>query len=380
MDQESFSETVALTASLIAKRSLTPDDDGCQQLIDSRLASAGFVNEQLPFGTVKNLWSRHGQKHPLFVFAGHSDVVPPGTEELWETPPFTPAFRDGYLYGRGACDMKSGLAAMVTAACRFVAKHPDHKGSLAFLITSDEEGDSINGTAKVVELLQTRQEMINWCLVGEPSSTATVGDIIKNGRRGSLTGKLQVHGIQGHVAYPETASNPIHMCAPAIVDLCSHRWDNGNQFFGKTTLQFSNIHACSGSDNVIPAALEAIFNLRFSTEVSPEHLMAEVETILTRHCLNFEIDWRVSGMPFLTQPAELVTAVLQAVQETTGITPVLSTAGGTSDGRFIAPTGAQVVELGAINSTAHKINECVKIADIDTLTAVYESVLQKLLL
>jgi len=375
----SLSETVELTKSLISRRSLTPADDGCQELIAERLKQCGFSVENLPFEDVKNLWARRGQQAPLLAFVGHTDVVPTGPEAMWSSPPFEPAVRDGYLYGRGAADMKSGLAAMVTAVERFIRSHPNHKGSIAFLVTSDEEGPSINGTVKVMEHLSSRREKIDWCIVGEPSSVDTVGDTIKNGRRGSLTGKLTVLGQQGHVAYPQLAANPIHLLAPALSELCARQWDSGNDDFPATTLQFSNIHSGTGADNVIPGALEAIFNFRFSTEITPERLMKAVEETLDRHGLSWQIDWRLSGQPFLTAPGPLTDAVRAAVREVMGIEPQLSTAGGTSDGRFIAPTGAQVVELGVVNATIHKVNECVKLSDPDLLSSAFQLILEKLL-
>jgi succinyl-diaminopimelate desuccinylase len=374
-----LSETAALTASLIARRSLTPADEGCQELIANRLQQAGFTNEHLPFGPVKNLWSRRGSKAPLLVFAGHTDVVPSGPEELWTFRPFEPTVKDGFLYGRGAADMKGGLAAMVTAAERFVAASPQHNGSIAFLLTSDEEGPSTDGTVKVMEHLCARMERIDWCIVGEPSSVNTMGDTIKHGRRGSLTGILTVAGTQGHVAYPQLAKNPIHLAAPAVAELCSIAWDSGNATFPATTLQFSNINSGTGADNVIPSALKAVFNLRFSTEISPEKIKQTVETVLEKHQLSWEIDWRLSGKPFLTAPGELTEAVVASVREITGIESELSTTGGTSDGRFIAPTGAQVVELGVVNATIHKVDECVSISQLDDLSAVYERILTKLL-
>ncbi len=376
---EELSQTYELTASLIERRSLTPADDGCQDMIADRLQRVGFTIEHLPFGSVKNLWARHGSAAPLLVFAGHTDVVPTGPEELWSSPPFEPTVKNGYLFGRGAADMKGGLAAMVTAAERFVGKFPLHRGSLAFLLTSDEEGPSVEGTVKVVEHLGARQERIDWCIVGEPSSVNTMGDTIKYGRRGSITGKLTINGMQGHVAYPHLASNPIHLAAPAIAELCSLAWDSGNDRFPATTLQFSNIYSGTGADNVIPPVLTAIFNLRFSTELSPENIIQSIETILRNHNLQWQLDWRLSGLPFLTEPGELTSAVVSSVREITGIEPELSTTGGTSDGRFIAPTGAQVVELGVVNATIHKVDECVSISELDALSTVYERILTRLL-
>ena len=373
-----MSPTVELSRALIARPSVTPDDQGCQQLLAERLQALGFVIEHLRFGDVDNLWARHGSDAPLFVFAGHTDVVPPGPLDEWATAPFDPVIKDGYLYGRGAADMKSSIAAMVTACERFLPAHPDHKGSIAFLITSDEEGPSVNGTVKVVEALQARNEQIDWCLVGEPSSKDQTGDIIKNGRRGSLNGILEIRGKQGHVAYPHLADNPIHRAAPALAELATVEWDTGNEFFPPTTFQISNIKAGSGTENVIPGALKILFNLRFSTESTAASLQSRVEEILTRHGLDYEISWKLSGAPFLTPAGALVDAARTAIQSTIGVETLLSTSGGTSDGRFIAPTGAQVVELGPVNATIHQTNECVKVAELDKLTVIYEKILKKL--
>lgn len=376
---ESASDAVKLAASLIGRHSITPDDDGCQELIADRLSACGFSVTRLPFGEVRNLWARHGKGRPLLVFAGHTDVVPPGQESEWRFPPFSPVLDGGFLYGRGACDMKCGLAAMITATERFLSSRREHKGSIAFIITSDEEGPALDGTARVVEWLKERGEIIDWCLVGEPSSTATVGDTVKNGRRGSLTGRLTVHGVQGHVAYPQLARNPIHLFAPVIQELSDRRWDNGNDCFPPTTLQFAGINAGTGADNVIPGSLAAVFNLRFSTEAAPDQLKEEISSILTKHGLQWEIAWTLSGIPFLTPPGELTDVVRSAVSDVAGIDARLSTAGGTSDGRFIAPAGAQVVELGVINETAHKVDERVKVTEIDVLSSIYERILSKLL-
>jgi len=374
-----MSPTVELSRALIARPSVTPDDQGCQQLLAERLQALGFVIEHLRFGDVDNLWARHGSDAPLFVFAGHTDVVPPGPLDEWATAPFDPVIKDGYLYGRGAADMKSSIAAMVTACERFLPAHPDHKGSIAFLITSDEEGPSVNGTVKVVEALQARNEQIDWCLVGEPSSKDQTGDTIKNGRRGSLNGILEIRGKQGHVAYPHLADNPIHRAAPALAELATVEWDTGNEFFPPTTFQISNIKAGSGTENVIPGVLKILFNLRFSTESTAASLQSRVEEILTRHGLDYEINWKLSGAPFLTSAGELVDAARTAIQSTIGVETLLSTSGGTSDGRFIAPTGAQVVELGPVNATIHQTNECVKVAELDKLTVIYEKILKQLL-
>jgi len=374
-----MSPTVELSRALIARPSVTPDDQGCQQLLAERLQALGFVIEHLRFDDVDNLWARHGSDAPLLVFAGHTDVVPPGPLDEWASAPFDPVIKDGYLYGRGAADMKSSIAAMVTACERFIAEHAGHKGSIAFLITSDEEGPSVNGTVKVVETLQARNEQIDWCLVGEPSSKDQTGDTIKNGRRGSLNGILEIRGKQGHVAYPQLADNPIHRAAPALAELATVEWDAGNEFFPPTTFQISNIKAGSGTENVIPGTLNILFNLRFSTESTTESLQSRVEEILTRHGLDYEIRWKLSGAPFLTPAGELVDAARAAIQSTTGLETLLSTSGGTSDGRFIAPTGAQVVELGPVNATIHQTNECVNVAELDRLTVIYEKILKQLL-
>jgi len=373
------SATLELSRALIERPSVTPDDQGCQQLLAERLLAIGFEIERLRFGEVDNLWARRGSDAPLFAFAGHTDVVPPGPLTDWTSPPFETVIRDGYLYGRGAADMKSSIAAMVTACERFIAQHADHHGSIAFLITSDEEGPSINGTVKVVEALQARDEQIDWCLVGEPSSKQVTGDTIKNGRRGSLNGILDIHGRQGHVAYPQLADNPIHRAAPALAELSSLEWDAGNEFFPPTTFQISNIHAGGGTENVIPGDLKLLFNLRFSTESTADSIKQRVEAILNRHKLNFDLDWRLSGKPFLTPAGALVDAARDAIKQVAGIDTELSTSGGTSDGRFIAPTGAQVLELGPVNATIHQINECVNVAELATLTDIYEGILKRLL-
>ncbi len=373
------SATLGLLKELIARRSLTPDDAGCQELIAKRLEPLGFKIEHLRYGDVDNLWARRGTQAPLFVFAGHTDVVPTGPLDQWRSDPFTPTLRDGYLYGRGAADMKGGIAAMVTAVERFVKEHPTHSGSIAFLITSDEEGPSINGTVKVVEHLEARKEKMDWCLIGEPTCVKTVGDTIKNGRRGSLTGKLIVHGTQGHVAYPHLALNPVHVFARALVELCAEQWDQGNEFFPPTTFQISNMHAGTGADNVIPGDLEIVFNLRFSTELTPEKIKQRVHALLDKHALKYDLAWRLSGQPFLTPKGALVQAARSAIKEIAGIETEISTSGGTSDGRFIAPTGAQVLELGVTNATIHKINECVKLYELDLLSAIYQRTLEKLL-
>lgn len=374
-----MSPTLALTLDLIRCPSVTPVDANCQELMIQRLEKIGFVVERLRFGDVDNFWARRGSTAPVLAFAGHTDVVPTGTLSAWHNDPFAPEIRDGMLYGRGAADMKGSLAAMVVACENFVAQHPNHQGSIAFLITSDEEGVAKDGTVKVVEYLEARQEKMTWCLVGEPSSSKVLGDVIKNGRRGSLNGILKVIGIQGHVAYPQLADNPIHKAAPALAELAAEVWDNGNDFFPATSFQISNIHAGTGANNVIPADIEVVFNFRFSTEVTAEQLKARTEAILAKHGLKYELAWSLSGQPFLTAKGELVAASVAAIKEVTGLDTELSTSGGTSDGRFIAPTGAQVLELGPINATIHKINECVNVADLDTLTQLYEGILVRLL-
>jgi succinyl-diaminopimelate desuccinylase len=374
-----MSAALELAAQLIARRSVTPADEGCQQLMGERLAAAGFILEPLRFGTVDNLWARRGSAAPLFCFAGHTDVVPTGPLEEWRSDPFLPAIRDGLLYGRGAADMKTGLAAMVTATEEFVRSHPAHKGSIAFLVTSDEEGPSVDGTRRVTETLSARGERIDWCLVGEPSSEATIGDTIKVGRRGSLSGRLTVHGVQGHVAYPQLAENPVHTLAPALAELTRQVWDQGTEHFQPTSFQVSNLNAGTGAPNVIPGELKARFNLRYSPVQTLEGLKARVEEILRRHAVRYTLEWYVSGEPFYTPPGQLSQAVGDAVAQVTGKRPRLSTGGGTSDGRFIAPLGTQVVELGVVNASIHKVNECVRVEDIDTLHRMYVNVLTRLL-
>ena len=374
-----ISATQSLASELIARKSVTPVDAGCQALLAERLAAIGFAIEHLRFDDVDNLWARRGSDGPLLAFAGHTDVVPPGPADAWDSDPFTPEVRDGLLYGRGAADMKSSIAAMVTACERFVTAHPDHTGSIAFLITSDEEGPSINGTVKVIEQLEARGEKIDWCLVGEPSSRKRTGDTIKNGRRGSLNGALQVRGKQGHVAYPQLADNPIHRAAPALAELAALEWDNGNDHFPPTTFQISNIHSGDGTVNVIPGTVDILFNLRFSTESTVESIRARTHAILDSHALDYTLDWKLSGPPFLTPAGELVDAATAAIRQVTGLQTELSTSGGTSDGRFIAPTGAQVVELGPVNATIHQVNECVSISEINDLSVIYEKILKHLL-
>jgi succinyl-diaminopimelate desuccinylase len=374
-----MSQAIELTKDLISRRSLTPADEGCQPLLAQRLERIGFVIEPLPFGNVANLWARRGDTQPLFCFAGHTDVVPTGPLDEWDSDPFVPEIREGVLYGRGAADMKSGLAAMVTAAEEFIALHPRHSGSIAFLITSDEEGPSVDGTRRVVELLRARGERIDWCLMGEPSSEVSVGDTIKVGRRGSLSGRLTVHGVQGHVAYPQLADNPVHALAPALAELVSRTWDEGTEHFQPTSFQVSNINSGTGAPNVIPGELKARFNLRYSPVQTLQNLKNTVEGILRRHGVRFTLDWYLSGEPFHTPPGVLSSAVAEAVAEVTGMPPRLSTGGGTSDGRFIAPLGAQVVELGVVNASIHKVNECVRLADIDALQRMYCNLLLRLL-
>jgi succinyl-diaminopimelate desuccinylase len=374
-----MSDTLELARDLIARPSLTPDDAGCQRMMAERLAVLGFRIEHLRFNGVDNLWARRGDARPLFVFAGHTDVVPTGPVGKWHSPPFEPTLRDGMLYGRGAADMKGSLAAMVTACERFVAAHPAHRGAIGFLITSDEEGPSVDGTVRVVETLVARGESMDWCLVGEPTCVKQLGDTIKNGRRGSLTGLLTVRGKQGHVAYPQLADNPVHRAAAALAELIAIRWDEGNAHFPPTSLQIANIHAGTGASNVIPGELVAQFNLRYSTQQTHAGIMARVHALLDHHGLDYSLEWTHSGAPFLTQPGVLSQAVQHAVRDCAGIEAELSTSGGTSDGRFIAPTGAQVIELGPLNASIHQVDECVAVADLDRLSAIYQRVLELLL-
>lgn len=372
-------EVIQLAEALISRMSVTPEDAGCQQLLSERLRAIGFDCEPMVFADTTNLWARRGTSEPVFCFAGHTDVVPAGAEHAWRFPPFTPTQADGMLYGRGAADMKGSLAAMVVATERFVQRFPEHQGSIAFLITSDEEGPFINGTPKVVETLEARNEKITWCVVGEPSSTSSVGDVVKNGRRGSLSGELKVFGIQGHVAYPHLAENPVHKAAPALGVLAQTTWDHGNNFFPPTSFQISNVHAGTGAGNVIPGEFHVSFNFRYSTESTAEELKQRVCAILDAHELDYAIDWKLNGEPFLTAEGDLVRATLAAIEQHTGQAPQLSTAGGTSDGRFIAPTGAEVIELGPVNATIHKVDECVRMEDLILLTDMYESLLEQLL-
>ncbi|MCP8690219.1 succinyl-diaminopimelate desuccinylase [Marinobacterium sedimentorum] len=374
-----LSPTLQLASDLISRASVTPEDAGCQELMIARLEAIGFKIERLHFEDTLNFWARRGDTGPVLCFAGHTDVVPTGPVEQWQFPPFEPQISEGMLCGRGAADMKGSLAAFVTALERFVHNHPDHKGSLALLITSDEEGPFINGTTRVIDHLEARNEKITWCIVGEPSSTSKVGDVIKNGRRGSLSGSLKVQGVQGHVAYPHLVKNPIHLAAPALAELAAEIWDQGNEFFPPTSFQISNINAGTGATNVVPGHMDVAFNFRFSTEVTSDELKARVRDILDKHQLEWDIDWILSGNPFLTAAGDLVEACQQAIQAITGLETELSTSGGTSDGRFIAPTGAQVVELGPCNATIHKLNERVSAKDLDTLSDLYENILARLL-
>jgi len=373
-----MSDTLALTLDLIARNSVTPTDAGCQQVMMERLVAAGFEVEALRYGVVDNFWAKRGTGGPVFCFAGHTDVVPTGPLEEWQSDPFQPTIRDGLLYGRGAADMKSGLAAMVTATEAFVRERPHYQGSIAFLVTSDEEGPSVDGTRRVVEELKARGERIDWCVVGEPSSEREIGDTIKIGRRGSLSGRLTVHGVQGHIAYPQFAENPVHTFAPALAELTSRVWDEGNEHFQPTTFQVSNFNAGTGAPNVIPGELKARFNLRYGPVQTLAGLRETVEGILRKHGVRFTLEWYVSGEPFYTPAAELSRAVIEAIRAETGKTPGLSTGGGTSDGRFIAPMGAQVVELGVTNATIHKVNECVRVGEIDALHRIYLRILRTL--
>lgn len=375
-----MSATLSLTQKLIRCESITPHDGGCQELISERLKRINFRIEPMKFHDVKNLWARHGTASPLFVFAGHTDVVPTGPLDDWETPPFEPSIRDGFLYGRGAADMKSGLAAMIVATENFIQKNPSYKGSIAFLITSDEEGHSIHGTKKVIEALMNRNEKMDYCIIGEASSDKLLGDQIRIGRRGSLHGKLTIFGKQGHVAFPEKAVNPIHIATSALRELASMTWDEGNDYFPATTFQISNIHAGTGAPNVIPGALELTFNFRFGTASTIEDLKKRVAHILEKHALQFDLQWDLSGQAFLTQQGKLIDCVKKSIKEIADLDPTLSTGGGTSDGRFIAPTGTEVIELGPCNSTVHQVNECVNMDDLDLLTKIYERILEKLLI
>ncbi|WP_243039576.1 succinyl-diaminopimelate desuccinylase [Dyella sedimenti] len=377
-----MSDVLALTRELIRRRSVTPEDAGCQALIGERLAQAGFEVANLRFGEVDNLWATHGSGGPLLVFLGHTDVVPPGPVESWQSDPFDPVARDGHLYGRGAADMKGSVAAMAVALEDFVAAHPHHRGRVGLLLTSDEEGpDNLNGVRRVAEHFRATGERIDWCVVGEPSSKERLGDLIRVGRRGSLSGKLVVRGVQGHVAYPEKAKNPIHAFAPALAELAAERWDEGNADFPPTSFQVSNLNAGTGANNVIPGTLTALVNFRYSTASRAEDLRARTEAILDKHGLDWRIDWSLSGEPFLTPPGgALRDAVVAVCRELCGIAPEESTGGGTSDGRFIAPLGADVVELGPVNATIHKVDECVAVADLERLPALYRAICERMLL
>lgn len=374
-----MSDTLDLTVELIRRPSVTPDDAGCMDLIAAKLEPYGFKTEWLNFADTRNIWLRRGEAAPLLCFLGHTDVVPAGPSEDWNSPPFEPTIRDGQLYGRGAADMKSGIAAMTTALTRFVSRYPNHKGSIALLLTSDEEGAATNGVVKVIETLKNRDEKIDWCLIGEPSSFVSLGDVIRIGRRGSLCGVLRIFGVQGHVAYPDKAENPIHRFAPALSELTSEVWDQGNEYFPPTSFQISNIQAGTGAENVIPGRLEVLFNFRFSTALTEDQIKQRVHAILDKHGLRYELNWRLSGAPFLTTQPELIEATQKALETVLMRRASPDTGGGTSDGRFVAPTGAQVVELGPINGSIHKVNEHVRIEDIDKLSKVYEQVLVNLL-
>jgi succinyl-diaminopimelate desuccinylase len=374
-----LSPTIALAQDLMGRASVTPVDKGCQELMIARLEAIGFTIERMRFGEVDNFWARRGTQKPVLAFAGHTDVVPSGPVEQWHTPPFEPTIKDGFLYGRGAADMKGSLASWVVALEEFITLHPNHRGSLALLITSDEEGPFVDGTTRVIDTLEARGEKMDWCIVGEPSSTDTLGDVIKNGRRGSLTALITAKGIQGHVAYPHLVINPIHKVAPALAELVSTTWDEGNDFFPPTSFQIANINGGTGASNVVPGHVEVMCNFRYSTALTASDLTHKVETILDNHKIEYDIKWTYNGLPFLTSSGALVDACRDAIKVVTGTVTKLSTAGGTSDGRFIAPTGAQVVELGPCNGTIHKLNECVKVSDLEQLTQVYLSILTRLM-
>ncbi|MCP4880661.1 MAG: succinyl-diaminopimelate desuccinylase [Gammaproteobacteria bacterium] len=371
--------TLSLAKQLLAIESVTPKDAGCMEVMGARLEALGFKLEIMQFGEVTNLWARRGETSPVLCFAGHTDVVPTGPIESWQFPPFEPTEHNGMLYGRGAADMKGSIACWLVALEEFIATNPNHEGSIALLITSDEEGPAKDGTVRVIETLESRGEKIDWCIVGEPSSTHKVGDIIKNGRRGSLNAKVSIHGVQGHVAYPHLVTNPIHMLAPALAELTSTKWDEGNDYFPPTSFQVSNFNAGTGATNVVAGTADLLWNFRFSTQVSDQQLINWTEDILHRHQVKFSIDWNTSGQPFLTEPGALVEACQKSILANTGYATELSTSGGTSDGRFIAPTGAQVVELGPRNNTIHQLNECVSINDLESLTGIYHGVLVQLL-
>lgn len=371
--------TLELAKALIARRSMTPDDAGCQEILTDRLEKLGFRVERMRFGNVDNFWARKGDTSPVICFAGHTDVVPSGPVASWKSDPFVPEIRDGMLFGRGAADMKTSLAAFVTAIESFLERHPDHDGSIALLITSDEEGIAVDGTVRVVDALKARNELLDYCIVGEPTCASNFGDTLKNGRRGSLSGTLTVKGIQGHIAYPHLAKNPIHLASPAIAELATIEWDKGNEYFPPTTWQISNIHGGTGATNVIPGTVEIQFNFRFSTASSMESLKSRVHEVLDAHGLDYDLEWSFSGKPYLTPRGSLVEAISDAIKSVQGIDPELSTSGGTSDGRFIADICPQVVEFGPMNATIHKIDECVAIDDIEPLRAIYENTLKNLL-
>ena len=374
-----MSETLELLKDLISRESVTPQDAGCQDVLAKRLSRLDFKEERLNFEDTQNIWLRRGNAKPLFTFLGHTDVVPPGPLDAWLSSPFVPAIRDGKLYGRGAADMKGGIAAFITAVERFIAKYPDHQGSIAVMMTSDEEGIATNGIVKVTDVLEQRDEKIDWCLVGEPSSNKKIGDVIRVGRRGSLCAKLTISGIQGHVAYPELAENPIHLFAPALKELTEEVWDHGNAFFPPTSLQVSNINAGTGAENIIPGSAEVQFNLRFCTELNEATIKQRTSDILDKYGFKYDILWRLSGNPFLTEKGDLIDATHAAIKTVTGFETQDDTGGGTSDGRFIAPTGAQVIELGPLNESIHKINEHIGIEDLEILTNIYEQILVNLL-
>jgi len=378
-NSETVSATLQLACELIGRPSVSPLDGGCQEVMIARLQALGFTIQHLPFADVDNFWAVKGESGPVLCFAGHTDVVPTGKLEDWQHPPFEPLIADDILYGRGAADMKGALAAMVTACERFVEEQPNHGGRIAFLITSDEEGPAVNGTVKVVDWLQDQNIIPDWCVIGEPSSHQQLGDMVKNGRRGSLNATLIIKGTQGHIAYPHLADNPIHRAAPALAELMSQQWDEGNDFFPATSFQVSNINGGTGATNVIPGDVTVVFNFRFSTEVTAPQLLERVEAILKRHELNYDIEWNLSGEPFITEPGDLVTAVVDSIQQETGLETELSTSGGTSDGRFIAKLGTQVIELGTLNATIHKVDEQIAASDLDKLSNIYQGILKNLL-
>jgi succinyl-diaminopimelate desuccinylase len=374
-----MSAILPLLEQLIRRESITPEDAGCQDIIAQRLSNCGFKIERLNFSDTKNIWLRRGNAEPLFIFLGHTDVVPPGPLEAWDSPPFTPTIRDNRLFSRGAADMKAGIACFITACERFLAKYPDHQGSIALMLTSDEEGIATNGVVKVVDVLESRQEKITWCLVGEPSSNKRIGDVIRVGRRGSICAELTIHGIQGHVAFPEIADNPIHSFAPALTELTLEPWCSGNEFFPPTSLQVSNINSGTGAENIIPGTTDVKFNLRFSPELDEATIKQRTTAILDKYDLKYDLRWRLSGKPFLTKKGALIDAAHDAIKKTTGYDTLDDTGGGTSDGRFIAPTGAQVIELGPLNESIHKTNENISIADLEPLALIYEQIMVNLL-